>query len=94
MTLNLKSPAANASVELHIEHLVLDGFEHLDCDGIGRAVRQELSRLLMQGSVPDSLARHQNIAQFDGGSITLARNAGAAAVGAQIAGSVYKGFER
>ena len=94
MTPSTEPPTGNGAVELHIEHLVLDGIEHLDGAGVDMAVRKELSRLLMQGGVPEMLSRQQKIAHLEGASINFTRNEDAAAVGARIAGSIYESFER
>jgi hypothetical protein len=57
------------SIELHIEELVLRGFAPGDRYWIGEAVEQELTRLLADRGVPESLARGGEIASVDGGAL-------------------------
>jgi len=82
------------NIELHIEELVLDGFVHGDRYRIGEAVEQELSRLLADRGVPQSLAEGGEIASVDGGAIEVATGSRAEAVGAQVAKAVYGGLGR
>ena len=50
------------NIELHIEELVLHGFSPGDRYRIGEAVEQELTRLLADRGVPQSLAEGGEIA--------------------------------
>ena len=82
------------NIELHIEELVLSGFAHGDRYRIAEGVEQELSRLLADRGVPQSLAQDGEIASVDGGSIEVAQGSRAEAIGAQVAQAVYGGFRR
>lgn len=80
-------------IELHIEELVLNGFDPtLDHERVGAAVREELARLLAEpGALPHPLMAGR-IALGDGGSFPLAPAASPEAIGAQIAQTVVKGM--
>ncbi|MBE9581067.1 MAG: hypothetical protein IMF18_05555 [Proteobacteria bacterium] len=78
------------NIELHIEELVLHGFAH--GDRIGEAVEQELSRLLADRGVPQSLERGGEVARVDGGAFEVAAGSRAEVVGAQVAKAVYGGL--
>jgi hypothetical protein len=82
------------SIELHIEELVLRGFAPGDRYWIGEAVEQELTRLLADRGVPESLARGGEIASVDGGAFEVAPGSRADVVGAQVAKAVYGGLGR
>lgn len=82
------------NVELHIEELVLHGFAHGDRYRIGEAVEQELTRLLADRGVPESLERGGELASVDGGAFEVAPGSRADVVGAQVAKAVYGGLGR
>ena len=82
------------NIELHIEELVLHGFAHGDRYRIGEAVEQELTRLLADRGVPESLAQGGEVANVDGGVFEVAPGARADVVGAQVAQAAYGGLRR
>ncbi len=76
-------------IEVHIEELVLHGFEHSDRYAIGEAIERELTRLLGAGEV-----RMQSSDRLDAGSVTLTSAAKPQRVGAQVAGKVHRSLSR
>jgi hypothetical protein len=82
------------NIELHIEELVLHGFSPGDRYRIGEAVEQELTRLLADRGVSQSLARGGEIGSVDGGAFEVAPGSRADVVGAQVAKAVYGGLGR
>ena len=82
------------NIELNIEELVLHGFSPGDRHRIGEAVEQELTRLLADRGVPQSLAQGGEVASVDGGAIEVASGARAQVVGAQVARAVYGGLRQ
>ena len=72
-------------IELHIEELVLHGFDPHQRHVIGDAVHAELARLLAQHGIDAS--RGIDVARLDGGSFTL--RPGPHAAGEGIAASVH-----
>ena len=76
------------NVELHIEELVLHGFEPGDRDQIAQAVERELARLLLaEGGLPPSVAQNGGLFHLDGG----AENQQILPVGSKINFSVDNG---
>lgn len=81
-------------VELHIEELVLQGFEARHSDSIARAAERELARLLVEHGVPASLAGGVQIARLDGGGFEVVRGAKPEVIGAQVARAMWGEFRR
>ena len=77
------------NIELHIEELVLHGFSPGDRYRIGEAVERELSRLLADRGVPQSLERGGEVANMDGGGFEVAQGSSAQVIGTQVAKAVY-----
>jgi len=82
------------NIELHIEELVLHGFEPHDRYRIGDAVERELVRLFTEQGVPQSLANGGEIDKLDGGGFEVAPGSKAEVIGAQVARAVYGGLSR
>lgn len=82
------------NIELRIEELVLHGFAPGDRYRIAEAVERELSRLLADQGVLESLERGGGIASVDGGAFEVAPGSRAEVVGAQVAKAVYGGLRR
>lgn len=80
----------NTQIELHIEHLILEGGNQHDGPAIGFAIRQELTRLLSQHGLAPGLSREQVVTALDGGHISISGRP--ASTGRQIAGAVFKGI--
>ena len=74
------------TIHLHIEELNLIGFPATHRHHIGDAVKQELARLLTD----NSLAEWSNADVLDGGSFIAAPESKPAAIGTQIANSVFR----
>jgi len=85
-------------IELHIEELVLHGFERSDRYPIADAVERELSRLLAAQFVeqggPSSLAHSAESAHLDAGAFHVAANSKPDSIGVQIAQTVYGGLTK
>ena len=85
---------SQASVELHIEELVLHGFTPDDRYAIGGAVERELVRLLGEQGVPSSLRVQSASDEITGAKFVAAQKAKPAVMGQQIAQAVYQGFNQ
>ncbi len=81
-------------IELHIEELTLHGFASGDRHLIAEAVERELARLFAERGVPPSFSAELSLGRLDAGSFQVSPGAGAEAVGAQVARSLYGGFGR
>ena len=94
-----KSPAhesrasgTNYSVELHIEELLLHGFEANQRDSIGAAVEREITRLFTEGGIPTLMAQNQEIAYCEATTFRVTPDANPEDIGTQIAQAIYGGF--
>jgi hypothetical protein len=80
------------NVELHIEELVLDGFDAADCHRIAEAVEHELARLFVEEDVPPSLSRGKDVGHLDGGAFEVGSGLGPEAVGVRVARAIHGGL--
>jgi|WetSurMetagenome_2_1015567.scaffolds.fasta_scaffold1597963_2 hypothetical protein len=78
-----------ASVELAIDELVLHGLPPAQRERIAAAVQAELQRLLDEGGLPPALAQGGRLPELRLGDLRVAPGAQPAALGAQIAASIY-----
>ena len=83
------SEKINQRVHLHINELILSGFEYLDRRQLKETVSAELSRLITQRGAPGSLNAGGYIARLDGGSFQVTEKAGAHTIGADLAKTLY-----
>lgn len=74
------------NIELHIEELVLDGFEPHQRYDIAEALRSRLGEVLAERGLPASLG---DVSAIDAGTISFG---GAARTGAAAADAIYRGF--
>lgn len=82
------------NIELHIEELVLDGFEHVDRHRIAEAVERELTNIFTERGIPHSLAEGGEISHLDGGAFQMTPNSRPETIGAKVAQAVYGGLKR
>jgi hypothetical protein len=80
------------TVDLRIEHLVLNGFSPADRHSIADAVQNELARLLDEQGLPSGIKNLSELEHLNGGTISLTRNARATVIGSQIAHAVHRAF--
>ena len=87
-------PLRPRKIEVHIEELVLHGFELGDRYGIGDAIEHELARLLGEQGVPFSLRSENATDELKAPAFKAALGAKPPAIGRQIAQAVYEGFSQ
>jgi len=76
-------------LELNIEKLVLHRFSLGDGHRIGEAVEQELTRLLADRGMPQSLERSREVSNVGRGAFEVAHGSRA-----QVAKAVYRGLRQ
>ncbi|MGA9998446.1 MAG: hypothetical protein WBP93_23735 [Pyrinomonadaceae bacterium] len=85
-------------IELHIEELVLHGFERGDRYAVADAIERELSRLLAEQfteqGIPSSLTQNSESAHLDAGAFHVAPRSKADHIGAQVAQAVHGGLTK
>ncbi len=84
-------PSASVAVEVHIEELLLRGFNLCDRYAISDAAEHELKRLIVKGGFP-GIAAGTMIERLDGGRFKVALGMKPAAVGKQLAQTLYRGM--
>jgi hypothetical protein len=84
--------SSQASVDLHIDELVLDGFASGDRYTIGDAVERELARLLGEEGIPISLRSESQADELRGEAFNAAHDMKPPMIGRQIATAVYQAF--
>ena len=75
-------------IELHIEELVLDGFDPRDRYRIADELQRALTRALSEPHKNHIEPREGKVDRLDAGSFTLPENAPARQVGTQVAGAI------
>jgi len=83
-----------ANLEVHIEELILDGFDSMDQAQLGLAVEKALSLQLEMNGLPTTFARGVQISGLDGGSFSAVPGTAPEQLGNQIAQAVYGGLSR
>lgn len=78
------------NIELHIEELVLHGFSHSDHHRIGGVIEQELTKLIIKGSILKDFNQDVQIPYLNGGSFPIRSDTKAESAGVEIARSVYR----
>ncbi len=82
------------TIEVHIEELVLHGFDPKDRYAIGEAVQRELIRLLAEQDIHPSLGQGYEVARLNAGAFNVKPGVKAEAIGSQVAQSVYRGLKQ
>jgi hypothetical protein len=82
------------SVELHIEELVLHGFDPAHRYQIGDAVERELTRLFAEHGAPADFAEDVEFERLNGGSISLPPGVNPETAGIELARVIYGGLGR
>jgi len=93
MTSNLV-PNTRPSIELHIESLVVHGFEPHDGHRLKEAVARRLAELLSEHGLPEALSGAGGIESIDAGEIRMAPGSKPEATGGQVARAVFGGLGR
>lgn len=76
-------------IELHIDELVLHGFEHSTRYAVGEALERELARLLKSGEI-----NRQSSDQMDAGPVTVHGGAQPRNVGTRVAAAIHRSLRQ
>ena len=82
------------NIEINIEELKLHGFSRSDSYRIGQALQTELTCLITERGISQSISRGGEIAHLNGGSFNVTPNSKPYVIGAQVAKSVYGRFSK
>jgi hypothetical protein len=83
-----------AAINLNIDELVLHGFPPGDHARIGQAIERELSRLIAERGVPQSLMEQNGSASLNVGPLHFAQGATPQTIGSGIAKAIMGGGKR
>lgn len=85
---------AGMNIQLHIERLILDGFDFRTGDraNLQAAVEAELARLLGEGGLAPGLTEGGAVPALRGGNVQIGGAGSPDGLGAQIAQAVYGGI--
>jgi hypothetical protein len=82
------------SVELHIEELVLHGFNPANRYAIGEAIERELTRLFTEQGAPSAITHDGEIEHVDRGALHIDPDSNPEVIGARVARAIYGGISR
>lgn len=80
-------------IEIYIDRIVLEGFDHLNARELNQAIQQHLTNLLTEQGLPQGVAGLGEVNKLTGGQIHLASNPTTANIGKSIAGGIYQGIK-
>ena len=81
------------AIEIHLEQLVLDGFDPRHRDRIALAVQSQLTQLFEQQRIdPQRLATRGDRLDVNAGKITIPPGLSPDGIGARIASAVFEGL--
>ena len=82
------------NINLHIEHLILDGLPVTPHHGrlVQAAVETELARLLTNGAISSDLTQGMAVPYLPVANISLNQNSNPTQLGQQIAQAIYTGI--
>ena len=80
------------NIDVHINELVLDGFQNVDQSLLKAAIQRERSRLVAHGSLPAPWNKDAKAPSLDGGMVNLSPTAGADSIGTHIAQALNRGL--
>jgi len=87
-------PNTRPSIELHIESLVVHGFEPRHVHRLKNAVARRLTELLSEHGLPEGVPGSGDIESIDAGEIRTAADSKPEATGSQLARAVFGGLRR
>jgi hypothetical protein len=80
-------------IEIYIDRIVLEGFDHLNAQKLNQAIQQHLTILLTEQGLPQGVAGLGEVNKLNGGQIHLAPNPTIGNIGKSIAGGIYQGIK-
>ena len=80
-------------INLHIDRLVLRGFNHEDRQGIAEGLQQELARMFADPQAAQQLTASGDMPRLRIGNISIGQNSKPQRVGSQVAQGIGKGMK-
>jgi len=82
--------AQPSAMQVHIEELVLEGFDARDRYRIAEGLEQELAQVFAEHGAPPGISKPARIERFDAGEFQVAPGTAPEAVGAQVAQTLFR----
>lgn len=79
-------------IEIYIDRIVLEGFEHLNARQLNQTIQQHLTDLLIEQGLPQGLTGLGKVNKLNGGQIYLTSNPNPGQIGKSIANGIYQGI--
>lgn len=80
-------------IEIYIDRIVLEGFDHLNTRELNQAIQQHLTTMLTEQGLPQGVVGMSEVNRLNGGQIHLATNPTTGNIGKSIAGGIYQGIK-
>ena len=80
------------NIEIYIDRIVLEGYEHLNKRELNAAIQEQLMAMLSERGLPDSLMNNGYHRKLDGGEMDWANRPKTGQVGTDIANGIYRGI--
>ncbi|HSI77829.1 MAG TPA: hypothetical protein VK957_18160 [Lunatimonas sp.] len=80
-------------IEIYIERIVLEGFDHLNRNELNQAIQHHLTAMLTEQGLPLTVTGIYEVSKLNGGHIHLPSNPTTGNIGKSIAGGIYQGLK-
>lgn len=81
-------------IELHIDHLVLHGFERMSQKRIAQAIEQELRQVLVRNGLPHTLQKPRTVRELHAGAFRMRTGDKPNRIGQQVGQQIYRGLSK
>ena len=82
----------NSNIEIYIDRIVLDGFDHLNKAELNAAVQEHLMTMISNGGLPNGLMNSGYHRKLNGGEMKLNNQSKTSQIGGDIASGIFKGI--
>lgn len=81
-------------IVLHIDEILVNGFDHTDPQRVRQAVERELTQLITQKGLAESLTSDSEFSHINGGNIRIEQGHNSDTLGTRVAGNIYQGISQ
>lgn len=80
------------NIEIYIDRIVLEGFDHLNKAELSAAVQEHLTTMISEQGLPNGLLNHAYHRKLNGGEMNLPNRPKTGQVGSDIATGIINGI--
>jgi len=80
------------NIEIHIDRIVLDGFDHLNKTDLNAVMQEHLTTMISEQGLPNDLLKRAYHRKLNGGEMKLGHRPETGQVGIDIAGGIFNGM--